>query len=262
MLARPIDEGEVDLWYVVSDRQIDPELLAAYRTILSDEEKEQAARFLVEEPRRQFLVSRALVRTVLSHYTGDDPRAWVFEHNAYGKPAVAGTARPPLEFNLSHTRGLIACGVTPGRELGVDVEPLDRSPDHLQLARRYFAPVEVGALERLSPEEQPAMFFQLWTLKEAFVKARGQGLSIPLDEFAFVLSPDRPPQLLLNAPGHDDPNQWQFAQLRVESRFQMAVALRLPIGGRLSVRVRETVPLRWHGDGRLLPPEATNRWSL
>ena len=262
MLARPIDDGEVDLWYVHSDRQIDSELLAVYRATLSDEEREQAARFVVEEPRRQFLVGRALVRTVLSHYTDEDPRAWVFEHNAYGKPAVAGPARPPLEFNLSHTRGLIACGVTPGRALGVDVEALDRSLDHLLLARRYFAPVEVGALEGSAPDQQPAAFFQLWTLKEAFVKARGQGISIPLDEFAFVLSADCPPQLLLRAPGHDDASQWQFAQLRLESRFQMAIALHLPVGRRPAVRVRESVPLRWQGEGRVLPPEATNSWSL
>jgi 4'-phosphopantetheinyl transferase len=137
-----------------------------------------------------------------------------------------------------------------------------RPPDHLQLARRYFAPVEVEALEGLSPDEQHAAFFRLWTLKEAFVKARGQGLSIPLDEFAFVLSADRPPQLFLEAPGHDDPSEWQFAQLRLESRFQMAVAIRLPVGRRLAIRVQETVPLRWHGEGRVLPPEATNSWSL
>jgi 4'-phosphopantetheinyl transferase len=257
-----MDEGEVDLWYVFSDQGIDAELLSAYREMLSDEEQEQAARFAVEEPRRQFLVGRALVRAVLSHYTGDDPRTWVFERNAYGKPSVAGPARPPLEFNLSHTRGLIACGVTPGRELGVDVEALDRGLDHLPLARRYFAPIEVEALEGVSPEKQRAAFFQLWTLKEAFVKARGRGLTIPLDEFAFVVSADRPPQLLLNAPDQADAGQWQFAQLGFGSRFQMAVAVRQPTEQRLSLRVRETVPLHWEGDERVLPPEAANRWSL
>ena len=99
-------------------------------------------------------------------------------------------------------------------------------------------------------------------LPDAARRFAEEGLSIPLDEFAFVLSADRPPQLRFSAPGHGDPSQWQCAQLSIESRFQLAIAIRRPVGRGLAIRVCRTVPLRWQDDGRLLPPEATNRWSL
>ena len=262
MLVQPLDDGQVDLWLVRFERELDPPLLAAYRALLPGEERKEAERFSSEEARTQFLLGRALLRIVLSHYVGEDPRVWVFRRSAHGKPVVAGPAPLPLEFNLSHTRGLAACAVAMARNVGVDVEALRSSPDHLLLARRFFAPAELAALEALPPQRQPDAFFRFWTLKEAFVKAQGKGLSVPLDSFAFSLAADRPPQVSFPSSGRDDPDPWQFAQLTLGGRFQIAVAVRFPSSRGLSLRLLETLPLRWQTGGRVLPQNATNRWLL
>jgi 4'-phosphopantetheinyl transferase len=262
MLALSLEPGEVDLWCVDSGRDIDGQLLDAYRGLLSEQELAHERRLAMPEVRLQFLLSRALARTVLSCYTSEDPRCWVFETNAYGKPFVASPPCPSLRFNLSHTRGMVVCGATLAEEIGVDVEELRRVSDHLQLARRYFAAAEARALEALPAADQWRAFFEFWTLKEAFVKARGRGLSIPLDDFAFSLSPDHVPRISFHEAGGEDPGCWQFAQLCIDSRFQMAVAVHRSATRRLAIRVRQTVPLRWIGRERMLPESTTNGWTI
>ena len=101
---------------------------------------------------------------------------------------------PDLRFNLSHTDGLIACAVTIGREVGVDVEHIQRRLTH-DVAGRFFAPREVDDLKALPEDEQQRVFFDYWTLKEAYIKARGFGLALPLGDFAFTLAPPAPPQI-------------------------------------------------------------------
>ena len=262
MLDLPFDDRQIDLWYVFSEKIDDPRVFDEYRRRLPREEVEREQRFVFEDSRLQYLLSRALVRTVLSHYTGNDFRAWEFTKNAYGKPSVAVPAGLPFEFNLSHTSGLVACGVSLRRDLGVDVEDLASASDNLHLARRYFAAAEADVLETLPPERQPAAFLRFWTLKEAFIKARGMGLSIPLDDFAFSLDEDRPPAISFRSHDRENPANWQFAQLRVDSRYQIALAIHLPVSESLRVRVRRTVPLRWQSDAQVLPPSPSNEWSL
>ena len=262
MLDPPFDDRQIDLWYVFSEKIDDPHLFDEYRRRLPRDEMEQEQRFVFEKSRLQFLLSRVLVRSVLSYYAGNDLRAWEFARNAYGKPSVATPAGLPLEFNLSHTAGLVVCAVSLGRDVGVDVEDLKAASDNLHLARRYFAAAETAALEALPPEEQPDAFLRFWTLKEAFIKARGMGLSIPLSDFAFSLYRDRPPAISLKLHDREDPSDWQFASLALDSRYQLAVAVRLPRSERLVLRVRQTVPLRWQSDGQVLPCSPSNEWSL
>jgi len=262
VLDLPFDDRQIDVWCVFSEGIDDPDLFDEYRRQLPPEEVEQEQRFVFEKSRLQFLLSRVLVRSVLSHYAGNDLRAWEFTRNAYGKPSVSAPAGMPFEFNLSHTAGLVVCAVSLGRDLGVDVEDLRAASDNLHLARRYFAAAEAAALEALPPEEQPVAFLRFWTLKEAFIKARGMGLSIPLNDFAFSLHKDRPPTISLKPHDRENPDDWQFAALRLESRYQLAVAVRLPRSARLVIRIRRTVPLRWQSDSQVLPPSLTNEWSL
>ena len=248
MCSLPLVDGRVDLWYALPETITDVAILDRYRALLTPEETAEAERFAFERDRHRFLVRRTLVRAVLSTYTDDDPRTWVFRPGEYGKPEVAEPAGVTLRFNLSHTAGLAVCAVTSGRDVGVDVEELDGRRADLEVARRYFAPAEVAALEKFPQQRQHEAFFQFWTLKEAYLKARGMGLSIPLDDFASTLSEDRPPAISFAAGCDDDPGDWQFAQLRLQGRYQVAVAIRLPAPSELTVRLRQTTPLVSEGE--------------
>ncbi|NQU22788.1 MAG: 4'-phosphopantetheinyl transferase superfamily protein [Candidatus Nealsonbacteria bacterium] len=267
MCALPLLDGRVDLWYALPETITDIAILDRYRALLTPEETAESQRFAFERDRHRFLVRRALVRAVLSAYTGNDPGAWVFRRNEYGKPEVAEPVGMTLRFNLSHTAGLVVCAVTSGRDVGVDVEALERQPADLErqpadlerqpadldVARRYFAPAEIATLERLPEQRRQEVFFQFWTLKEAYIKARGMGLSIPLDDFALTLSEDRPPAISFAAGCDGDPDEWQFAQIRLQGRYQVAIAIRLPGPSRLTVRLRQTTPLVSEGEWLPLP---------
>jgi 4'-phosphopantetheinyl transferase len=257
-----LDQNQIDLWYVFSDKIDDAELLEEYHELLAPDEIEQWQRFRVERVRHQYLVTRALVRSVLSRYGGVAPRAWVFRRNAYGKPAVQEPAMPGLEFNLSHTEGLVICGVTRCGEIGVDVERVDRRVEHRALAQRFFAPSESTVLTKAPADHVPGLFFELWTLKESYIKARGMGLSIPLDDFAFEVHADRPPQIRFAKPGLDDPAGWQFWRCQIASAYQMAIAAHVPAREPIRLRLWATVPLRNKSEPYWVPPSESHRWTV
>lgn len=236
----PFDAVHVDLLPTASaDAQA---RLDAYRTLLTADEHERMARFVFERDRHAFLLTRALVRTMLSRYAPVAPADWRFIANAHGRPEILD--RPPgvpdLRFNISHTDGLIACAVTIGREVGVDVEHVGRQLLH-DVAGRHFAPKEVADLRSLPAAEQDRVFFDYWTLKEAYIKARGFGLALPLGDFAFTLDPPRPPRITFEPALDDDPATWQFLQDWPTPRHRLALAVRRD-GGDLPVRIREVVP--------------------
>lgn len=259
----PLDEHRIDLWCVRLDDNVDPDLLKTCRGMLAPDEIDRADRFHFERDRARSLVARALVRTALTRYLGGDPRRWRFARNAYGKPHLIEPPPRPIEFNVSHSVGMVVCAVSLGHEVGVDVECLDRTVDGLALARRFFAPWETALLERLPPEERVGAFFAIWTLKEAYVKARGLGLSVPLGQFGFSFSDDRPPQIRFRHGMEDDPAAWQFAQLRMADRYRAAVAARDRAGDRrLAMEVRWTTPGRRGDHVVSLPPNEANRWVL
>jgi 4'-phosphopantetheinyl transferase len=244
--APPMQIGcdQVDLWYVPWDAGTAAELESDYRALLPEAEVARCDRFVFAEGRRQCLVSRILVRTVLSSYTGLDLAVWRFAENRYGKPAIAHPADCSIRFNLSHTTGLVVCAVSLSSEVGVDAEDCQRRLADESIAQHYFAPEEVASLERALPDQRRQRFLEFWTLKEAFLKAHGAGLSIPLKDFAFVLPPDQPPQIHFHAPALGDANRWQFLALRLCQRFQVAVAVQRPVQLPLKLRLIETVPLR------------------
>jgi 4'-phosphopantetheinyl transferase len=253
---------DVDLWYALTSAAADSELLGRYRELLPEDERASERRFALEKDRQRWLIARALLRTVLSCYAERDPRRWVFVRSALGKPRLAEPVDVPLSFNLSHTGGMVACAVASGHELGVDAEDTTRRLDYLALARRFFAPAEVAAIEGAAPAEQPAAFYRFWTLKEAYLKARGLGLSAPLGGFAFTLCGDRPPAVFFTNEDEDDPAAWQFAQIRLHEKYQLALAVRLGQSGRLRVTLRGVVPLEHQEPARLLSESLANDWRL
>jgi 4'-phosphopantetheinyl transferase len=238
----PFGNTRVDVNVVKSDATEIQARLAAYRSLLSADETQRANRFVQPADAERFVIGRVLVRTMLSRYADIAPRQWPIVVDFRGRPML-GTrlpGTPDLRFNLSHTPGLVACAVTIGREVGIDVENTRRTVLH-DVPERFFSPREVRDLRSLPRVDQEIAFFDYWTLKEAYIKARGLGLALPLGQFTFVLRPDRPPAIEFAPELHDDPASWQFAQFWPTSDHRMAVAARRH-GGDVQVVVQHVVP--------------------
>jgi 4'-phosphopantetheinyl transferase len=215
----------VHLWYVRPEQVSAPADLEACQRILTPEERAAVARFHFDVDRHDRLVARALLRTVLSSYADVEPSAWRFVSNAHGRPAVDGPVEVrSLSFSVSHTKGLIVCLVGRDRVLGVDAEPLAGPVRFDDIAQRYFAPREAAELATWPDPARRRRFAEYWTLKEAYVKARGLGLSIPLDQFSFEIG--GPQSIAITfAPGvDDDPASWQFSLEPVSDEHVVAVA--------------------------------------
>src|SRR5262245_19420794 len=164
--------AEIHLWLAFYDEINEEPLLSAYRELLDDAEKKQEPRFYFARDRRRYLMTRALVRTVLSRYVDIQPGEWVFSANAHGRPGIANAYAQEscLSFNISHTHSLIVLGVTKRRTLGVDVENFHARAAAIDIADRYFAPQEAAALATVPQPEQQYRFFEYWTFKESYIK--------------------------------------------------------------------------------------------
>lgn len=242
IVSLPRDAAHV--WYVQQEEVSDERLLARYEALLAPDEREQERRFLFQEDRREYLVTRALVRTVLSLYRGTDPADWYFSRNRRGRPEVEGPGgKRFVRFNLSNTQGLVACAVTRAVDIGIDVEDVTRSGDFEALAERCFSALERQSLRRLPSRARRRRFFEYWTLGEAYIKARGLGLEIPLDKFSFCL--DEGPEVRIECEPElgDRAEDWQFRRYRLGRRHQMALAVRCGRRARFEVCVRPFVPL-------------------
>ena len=217
--------ASVDLRVVRTD-DAPPDTVERLWLLMTEGERARCLRLVRDVDRRSFAITRALVRRSLSAYGPTAPADWRFVTNAHQcpfvEPSQAGT--PPLLFNLSHTSGLVALAVTRGHRVGVDVERVSRAVD-LAVADRHFAPAEVRDLRRLPAEDQPVAFFDYWTLKESYIKARGMGLALPLGAFAFTVQPPRAPAITF-VPGFDDgPSRWQFWQAWPTPQHRLSLAI-------------------------------------
>jgi 4'-phosphopantetheinyl transferase len=240
-LALPIPPlGSVDVW-VATDGPLSEDERRACEALLDDAERTRLRRFLVEHARSQFLAAHALVRTTLSRYGGKAPEAWEFTTNAYGRPYLKdGQTASPLHFSLSHTRGLIACAVSGADEVGVDVELANKKLDCLGVAQSAFAGPEFDRLSSAEGDERRELFFSYWTLKEAYVKARGMGLSLPLTAFWFDLD-GAAPTISFSPEIADTPHRWSFRQFAPTGSHRMALAASFgPHPLALQVRLRDT----------------------
>jgi 4'-phosphopantetheinyl transferase len=233
------------VWLAFYDGIDDERLHAAYRELLDAEERKQERRFYFARDRRRYLVTRALVRTVLSRYLSIAPEAWVFAPNPYGRPEIVnGPARDAgLSFNLSHTHSLIVLGVTRGRALGVDVENVQAREAPLEITSHYFAPQEVAVLTAAPRHEQQHRFFEYWTFKESYIKARGMGLSLPLDKFSFHYHDERAVGIAIDPELSDDAARWQFWQFRPTPEYLVAICAERVGAQSPAVIVRQVVPL-------------------
>lgn len=222
-----LSKAEVHLWYVEPERVRDRQLLEGCDQVLSAAERARMARFRREQDRHLYLVGHAAVRCVLSQYAPVPPGDWSFASGPKGKPLLASPGgAPPLAFNLSHTHSLVAVAVAAAGEVGVDVECIHR-PLAESLVERVLAESERACLDTLEPRCRAAAFFEFWTLKEAYLKARGDGLVWPLDRIAFEWAPDRSARLRRGLDG-EDPAAWRFWRAAYDGNHRVAVAARSP----------------------------------
>lgn len=209
-----------------------PEAHALGLAWMQPEERAKHDRFAFEHSRAEYRLARWLSRAQLSRLAPVPPEAWRFEPNAHGRPEiVAPEARRGLRFSITHTPGLVAVAIAEGREIGLDAEDAGRAGDFLGIAHRYFAPSELAGLRALPDEAaRRERFFELWTLKEAYLKARGVGLGLPLDCFAFGFEADGL-SFACDARAGDEAGRWRFWRHLPTPRHRLAVATAGPAGG-------------------------------
>lgn len=233
-----IPVSKIDVWSVSPHRIVERQVLARQFGVLSEQERQRYRRFVYPRHRHQYLVSHALVRDVLSRYAPVSPEAWRFGTSPHGRPTILEPMEwRALKFNLSHTDGLSAVAVAWELAVGVDVEAVRMRADLRTLAERIFSAPEVEQLK-----VYPDRFFDLWTLKEAYVKATGFGLAIPLNRFSIVLSELERPRILFHASCPGRPEAWQFV-LRRRKKYRMGLAAEVGALTQLSVKNRTIVPL-------------------
>lgn len=253
-LLAPPPPDEVQVFYVLLDEQGEPmaaasaaarqALAARWLALLSPEERARHDGLRIDKVRREYLATRVLARTVLSRFAATEPDRWRFAAGPHGKPEIAAPGEVALSWNLSNTTGVVACAVAAAGDLGVDVEYLDRRSRTVEVAERFFAAPEVAALRALPPAAQRERFFEHWTLKEAYIKARGLGLLIPLRQFWFELSPPAPPRIGYLPEVDREPDRWWFAQFRPSPRHLAAVGLRRRSAAQpIELVLRQVTPL-------------------
>jgi 4'-phosphopantetheinyl transferase len=241
--------GQAHIWLARPEAIKDPKLLSAYRSMLSQEERERQARFLGEAHRHLYLVSHALVRTSLSRYADIPPEQWTFCAGEHGRPEIAApTQEPRLRFNLSHTVGLVACAVCLEVDCGVDVERVNRVGDLDGVARRVFSESERADLNRLEGRARQGRFTDYWSLKEAYIKARGTGFQLAPRTFSIRLGDATGNSCSLEfGENFDDcAKDWQLALLPVDpgtgQEFRLAIALHCAGRPTLEIVVAEVIP--------------------
>jgi 4'-phosphopantetheinyl transferase len=252
------DSGRIDLWCTYISDIGDAGLWPRYDALLSAEERAKQARFRFERDQRRYLVTRVLARTVLSRYQRVRPEHWVFSAGPRGRPQISAPRfEPALEFNIAHSADLVMLGVTSGRTLGIDAESLTMRDYDIAGLDRYFAAEERAALLALPATARRRRFFELWTLKESYIKARGLGLAIALDAFRFELQGDAGLTLHMLPQLGDSPRHWRLWQLAPRADYLAAICAARGADAPPRIIVREIVPLAAERMLEIVPSRST-----
>ncbi len=206
-----MEKQTLHLWCAYPGDLLDEEAAGACLRLLSEDEHERWRKFRFERHRREYLATHALARTALSHSSSPPPEAWQFKLNAHGKPSVDPECE--LRFNLSNSPDLVVCLIGKRMEVGVDVEPRARAKSIAEVGERMFSTEELAQLDSLREEQRPERRLRLWTLKEAYIKARGMGLALPLDRISFLFDEPEQIRMVLDPSLDDEPRRWRFCLL-------------------------------------------------
>lgn len=193
-----VSRQEVHVWRAEVDSS--PPQIQKYVQTLSTDELARTARLQFQKHRYHFIVARGILRMLLGRYLGIAAKRVRFQYNPYGKPALtAGSNQTGLTFNLAHSHEMLLLAVSRCRSLGIDVEYLRDDLPFVQLAKQFFSPQEIAELNAIPAQQQKQAFYTVWTLKEAYIKMRGQGLSMPLDQFSISVTPGKPISLTFHS---------------------------------------------------------------
>ncbi len=215
---------EVHVWRAALDQS--PSLVARLFYSLATDERERAEGFYFHKDREHFIVARGLLRAILGRYLTIDPAQLRFNYSSYGKPSLPSeSGGDALRFNLSHSHGLALYAFTRGREVGIDLERVRPDVADGQIAERFFSPREVAMLCELPVKKQTQAFFNCWTRKEAYIKARGEGLSLPLNQFDVSLAPGEPARLLGTREHPQEASRWCLQELIPAPEYTAALAV-------------------------------------
>lgn len=194
--------------------------------IIAPDERSRAEKFHFQKDRERFIIARGILREIIGRYLQQPPARLRFDYSEYGKPALAGSEdAESFRFNISHSHELALYAFTRDREIGLDVERIDEDVACEQIAERFFSEREVLMLRALPVYQRREAFFNCWTRKEAYIKARGEGLSLPLDRFDVSLAPGEPAALLSVRDGSEESRRWSLQELKPEARYAAAVAV-------------------------------------
>lgn len=206
-----LSPDEVHIW--ISSLDCPEPCLSSYASVLAADERERADRFYFERDRRHFIAARGILRTLLGRYLGERPEGVQLCYGARGKPAVAGPGRScRARFNVSHSHGFALFAFTLDREIGVDLERIRPLTDISHIVNRYFSSHESTAFHTIPQFGGRDVFFRYWTCKEAFLKAKGDGLAYPLDQVEVELIPGGGARLLSIDGDRREASRWSLRE--------------------------------------------------
>lgn len=220
-----IQPHQADVWRLLLAPG--PDSLRSARAALSADESERAALFHFDKDRNRFILAHASLRNILSRYIHRPLHEVEFSVDAFGKPSLVSDA--DISFNLSHSGDYALIAVARTRKVGIDVERIRHEMEFESLARRFFSPAEVTGLMSVPPEQRSMAFYNGWTRKEAYIKAHGLGLSLPLDSFDVSLSPKEPASLRATRPDPREAARWALFPLEVAPGYAGALVVELAV---------------------------------
>ena len=242
MVEQTLAENEIHLWYT-NPESINDSIIESYYCFLDSFEREKYSKLSFEKDRKYYLVTRALVRNVLSGYVKRDPKQWKFVENDFGRPFIEPCLlEDELYFSISHTQGLVACAITRHEFVGIDVESIFRKELTMEFAKRYYGVSEIKQISLLTPEKQSTRILEYWLLKEAYLKALGRGFSLPMDAVNFNFDQHGNAKLVVGME-NECTKDWLFYPFRISPVHMAAIAMSLQGDDDIDLETYTMVPV-------------------
>ncbi len=217
-----LSEHKVDIWHYTFVSNFAH--ISKYLRLLSRDEIQRAKKFKFQIDRERYIIARAILRILLGKYTDQNPTNIRFKYTSYGKPYIEN--KNNLKFNISHSGDKAVFGFNLNNEVGIDIEKLKGDFDVLELAQNFFSKTEIAALKQIPKDQLSRAFYRCWTRKEAFIKAKGSGLSFPLNKFAVSLDDDNQAALLKTKWDASEKSDWSLFSFVPDEQYIGAVATR------------------------------------
>jgi 4'-phosphopantetheinyl transferase len=219
-----LDAKRIHVWRIWLDLPDDQ--LEFLRRTLSPDQLKKAKKFRFQRDQKRFIATHGCTRKILSNYLSLPPVLISYVHNEFGKPELADEINPEkLHFNLSHSEDIALLGISSGKRVGVDIERIVPNRATEEVARRFFSPSEVDQIVSLPEDQQIPAFYRCWTRKEAYIKTRGEGMSIPLDQFEVSCSPEEIPKILHVQGDRDEASRWSIHHIEPLKGYVAALAV-------------------------------------